>query len=112
MKKYFNSQEEKSEREIAYEIYDKLKRKYSSYNFDDFISVEQQHFAIVFRKKEDNGILKFTIERATNPIKIYRREIDLFISGKDIPVEIKTYPEYEEILIDARKIRKGKSIDK
>jgi hypothetical protein len=111
MIKHFNSQEEKSEREIAYEIYDKLKRKYSSYDFDDFVSLEQQQFVIAFRKKVDTGILKFMIEITTNQIKIYRREIDLYISGKDIPVEIKIYPEYEEILIDARKIRKGKSIE-
>lgn len=101
----------KKEKALAFEIYLQLKEKYSTYQFDDFVDIPQiEHCIIMFRKKEDRGELKFTIEISTNPYKIFRREIDLYLPDKEMPEIVKEFKEYEDILNDARKIAKGKSI--
>jgi len=96
---------------LAHDIYLQLKSKYNAYQFDDFVDVLQlEHCVIIFKKDTDAGLLKFMIEIATSPFKVYRREINLYTSDKVLPEILKDYKEYEDIVADARKLAKGKSI--
>lgn len=102
----------KKGKELAYEIYTKLKMKYITYQFEDFVDILQlEHCVIIFRKEQEFGELKFMIEISTDPFKIFKREIVLYREGERVPGEVKDYEEYTEILSDARKLAKGKSIE-
>jgi len=92
-------------------IYQQLKAKYTSYHFDPLVSLANQEYSIMtFQKTVPEGLMKFSIELPGNPVKIYKADIKLYTHSQSDPTRIKEYPEYDEILKDAGKLAKGKSI--
>lgn len=97
------------DKKMAYDIYKQLKSKYTAYNFEE-IKDMHTYYEIHFQKQTEAGTLKFVIAINTNPFTIHKCPVEFFAIDEENFTDIKEYPEYEEILKDARKIKKGKSI--